>query len=185
MCVCVCVCVSVCLCVSLYVGMCVCVCLYVCIYMWMCVCVCVCVCVSVCTLVCVCVYVCMCVYIYVNVCLPVCVCVCVCQSVRRYVRWRSQWLWSAAYSPRRHLTLGGRSVCSVTVYIENRQHFLRPASHSVCINSHTCEMYGMIQYDTLYLHAPKSWQIATFICHTEPKRQKKSNEETKTKKRRC
>jgi len=26
----------------------------------------------------------------------------------------------------------------------------------------------MIQYDTLYLHVPKIWRIASLVCHTEP-----------------
>jgi len=41
--------------------------------------------------------------------------------------------------------------------------------------------YDTIRYDTLYLCALKSWQIANLVCRKAPKN-KKSNEETKSKK---
>jgi len=34
-----------------------------------------------------------------------------------------------------------------------------------------------VRYDKLYLRAPKSWQVASLICITEPKKQKEYGNE--------
>ena len=43
--------------------------------------------------------------------------------------------------------------------------------------------YDTIQYDAVYLRAPKSRRIASLICRTEPNKKSRPNEETKNENR--
>jgi len=74
-------------------------------------------------------------------------------------------------------------------WVPRREHLGTIEAFQIVIDDNNTTIWNVydmiwIRYDEPYLHAPKSWRIATLICRMEPNK-KKSNEETKNKKPRC